>query len=158
MTTKTSSVAGIPLPLIITAGALLVLPPALLSLGLTMTSATEVVIYAILSHADYLQAEYPRKSRLDKTLYACDELCGFIVACALMRPERLVGMTAKSVRKKMKQASFAASVSRDDIIRGAADLGVDLDEHINFVISHLQPMAEELDLLPVTGSSSPEAG
>jgi putative nucleotidyltransferase with HDIG domain len=118
----------------------------------------EVVIYAILSHADYLQAEYPRKSRLDKTLYACDELCGFIVACALMRPERLVGMTAKSVRKKMKQASFAASVSRDDIIRGAADLGVDLDEHINFVISHLQPMAEELDLLPVTGSSSPEAG
>lgn len=118
----------------------------------------EVVIYAILSHADYLQAEYPRKSRLDKTLYACDELCGFIVACALMRPERLVGMTAKSVRKKMKQASFAASVSRDDIIRGAADLGVDLDEHINFVISHLQPMAEELDLLPVTGTSSPEAG
>ena len=61
-------------------------------------------------------------------------------------------------RKKMKQASFAASVSRDDIIRGAADLGVDLDEHINFVISHLQPIAEELDLLPVTGTSSPEAG
>ncbi|MEY3175409.1 MAG: hypothetical protein RLZZ436_3323 [Planctomycetota bacterium] len=110
----------------------------------------EELIYAILSHADYLQADYPRKSRLDKTLYACDELCGFLVACALMRPERLAGMTAKSVRKKMKQASFAAAVSRDDILRGAADLGVDLDEHINFLISALQPLAADLDLLPTT--------
>lgn len=113
----------------------------------------EELIYAILSHADYLQQDYPRRSRLDKTLYACDELCGFLVACALMRPERLSGMTAKSVRKKMKQASFAAAVSRDDIIRGAADLQVDLDEHISFLIAALQPLAAELDLLPVAGDA-----
>lgn len=118
---------------------------------------SEELIYAILSHADYLQADYPRKSRLDKTLYACDELCGFIVACALMRPERLAGMTAKSVRKKMKQASFAAAVSRDDIIRGAADLGVDLDEHITFLIAALQPLAAELDLLPAISEGGGEA-
>ena len=103
------------------------------------------VIYAIKSHADYL-TDCPRISRLDKTLYACDELSGFIVACALMRPERLNGMEPKSVRKKMKQASFAAAVNRDDIIRGAADLGVDLDEHIAFVIAALQPIAAELGL------------
>jgi putative nucleotidyltransferase with HDIG domain len=107
----------------------------------------EDVIYAIKSHADYL-TDCPRISRLDKTLYACDELCGFVVACALMRPGRLDGMTPKSVRKKMKQPSFAAAVNRDDIIRGAADLGVDLDEHIAFVISALQPIAADLDLLP----------
>jgi putative nucleotidyltransferase with HDIG domain len=107
------------------------------------------VIYAIKSHADYL-TDCPRVSRLDKTLYACDELCGFIVACALMRPERLEGLAPKSVRRKMKQASFAAAVNRDDIIRGAADLGVDLDEHIAFVIAALQPIAAEIDLLPVT--------
>ena len=103
------------------------------------------VIYAIKSHADYLP-DCPRVSRLDKTLYACDELCGFIVACALMRPERLNGMKPKSVRKKMKQLSFAAAVNRDDITRGAADLGVDLDEHITFVIAALQPIAAELGL------------
>jgi predicted hydrolase (HD superfamily) len=70
-----------------------------------------------------------------------------------MRPERLDGMTAKSVRKKMKQASFAAAVSRDDIVRGAADLGVDLDEHINFLIAALQPLAADLDLLPAAPQS-----
>ncbi len=105
------------------------------------------VIYAIKSHADYL-TDCPRVSRLDKTLYACDELCGFIVACALMRPARLDGMEPKSVRKKMKQLSFAAAVNRDDITRGAADLGVELDEHIAFVIAALQPIAAELDLVP----------
>jgi putative nucleotidyltransferase with HDIG domain len=106
----------------------------------------EEVIYAILSHADYLQDQYPRKSLLDKTLYACDELCGFITACALVRPERLNGMKASSVRKKMKQPSFAAAVNRDDIVRGAADLGVDLDAHIDFCIAALQPIAGELGL------------
>lgn len=109
------------------------------------------VIYAIKSHADYL-TDCPRVSRLDKTLYACDELCGFLVACALMRPARLDGMAAKSVRKKMKQASFAAAVNRDDITRGAADLGVDLDEHITFCIAALQPIAAELDLIPEAGA------
>lgn len=111
------------------------------------------VIYAIKSHADYL-TDCPRISRLDKTLYACDELCGFLVACALMRPARLDGMGAKSVRKKMKQASFAAAVNRDDITRGAADLGVDLDEHITFCIAALQPIAAELDLIPEAGAST----
>lgn len=105
----------------------------------------EDVIYAIKSHADYL-TDCPRVSRLDKTLYACDELCGFIMACALVRPERLEGLTPKSVRKKMKQPSFAAAVKRDDITRGADDLGVDLDEHIAFVIAALQPIAADLGL------------
>lgn len=108
----------------------------------------EGAIYAILSHADYLQAEYPRKSALDKTLYACDELCGFITACALVRPERLSGLKASSVRKKMKQASFAAAVNREDIVRGAADLGVELDAHIDFCIAALQPIAGDLGLAP----------
>ena len=97
------------------------------------------VIYAIKSHADYL-TDCPRVSRLDKTLYACDELSGFVTAVALMRPEGFVGMQASSVKKKMKQKGFAAAVSRDDIIRGAADLGVDLDEHIQFVIEALKPL------------------
>ena len=113
----------------------------------------EDVIYAIKSHADYL-TDCPRVSRMDKTLYACDELCGFIVACALMRPGRLEGMSSKSVRKKMKQASFAAAVNRDDITRGALDLGVELDEHIAFVISALQPIAAELDLVPESGAGA----
>lgn len=97
----------------------------------------EEVIYAIKSHADYL-TDCPRRSRLDKTLYACDELCGFIVACAHVRPQRLEGLTAASVKKKLKQPSFAAAVNRDDITRGAADLGVDLDEHITHCIAALQ--------------------
>ncbi len=103
------------------------------------------VIYAIKSHADYL-TDCPRISRLDKTLYACDELAGFITACAWVRPERLGGMTPASVKKKLKAKAFAASVNRDDITRGAADLGVELDEHIGFVIGALQPVADELGL------------
>jgi putative nucleotidyltransferase with HDIG domain len=103
------------------------------------------VIYAIKSHADYL-TDCPRVSRLDKTLYACDELCGFITACALVRPTRLEDLTAKSVRKKMKTPAFAANVNRDDITRGAADLGVDLDEHITFCIEAMQGIAGELVL------------
>lgn len=106
----------------------------------------EDVIYAIKSHADYLQHECPRVSRLDKTLYACDELCGFLTACARVRPERLAGMTASGVKKKLKQPSFAAAVNRDDIVRGAADLGVDLDAHIEFCITALQGIAGKLGL------------
>lgn len=101
------------------------------------------VIYAIKSHADYLP-DVPRVSRLDKTLYACDELCGFITACALVRPGRLEGLTASSVKKKLKQLSFAAAVKRDDVYRGAEDLGVDLDEHINFCVAAMQTIANEL--------------
>jgi putative nucleotidyltransferase with HDIG domain len=103
------------------------------------------VIYAIKSHADYL-TDCPRVSRLDKALYACDELCGFITACALVRPTRLQGLEPKSVRKKLKQVSFAANVNRDDITRGAADFGVDLDEHIAFCIAAMQANAASLGL------------
>jgi putative nucleotidyltransferase with HDIG domain len=103
------------------------------------------VIYAIKSHADYLP-DCPRVSRIDKALYACDELAGFITACAYVRPEGIVGMTASSVKKKLKQKSFAAAVNRDDINRGAADLGVELDEHIQFVIDAMAERVDELGL------------
>ena len=105
------------------------------------------VIYAIKSHADYLP-DCPRVSRLDKTLYACDELAGFISACAKVRPEGIAGMEARSVKKKLKSAGFAAAINRDDITRGAADLGVDLDEHIQFVIDAMAAKSEELGLGP----------
>ncbi|MDG2382761.1 MAG: HDIG domain-containing protein [Pirellulaceae bacterium] len=101
------------------------------------------VIYAIKSHADYLP-DCPRNSALDKTLYACDELAGFVTATARIRPEGLQGMKAKSVKKKLKQKSFAAAVNRDDILRGAEDLGEPLDEHIQFVIDAMTPIAAEL--------------
>lgn len=105
------------------------------------------VIYAIKSHADYLE-DCPRVSLLDKTLYACDELAGFISACALVRPDGIHGMQPKSVRKKMKQASFAAKINRDDIVRGAEDLGVDLNEHIQFVIDAMAQHSDSLGLTP----------
>lgn len=113
------------------------------------------IIYAIKSHADYL-ADCPRVALLDKALYACDELCGFITACALVRPQRLEGLEARSVRKKLRQATFAAAVNRDDIVRGAADLGVDLDEHITFCIEAMRGVAEELGL-EASGSGQREA-
>jgi len=113
----------------------------------------EDVIYAIKSHADYLE-DCPRVSLLDKALYACDELCGFITACALVRPTRLEGLKAKSVRKKMKQPSFAAAVNREDIVRGAEDFGVELNEHINFCIAAMQEIADELGLAAPGDSDS----
>jgi predicted hydrolase (HD superfamily) len=85
---------------------------------------------------------------MDKVLYACDELAGFITACAMVRPERIHGMRAKSVRKKMKQKAFAAAVNRDDILRGVEELGVDLGEHVQFVIDAMAEIAEELGLSP----------
>lgn len=105
----------------------------------------EEVVHAIKSHADYV-TDCRRESLLDKALYACDELEGFISACAMVRPDGIVGMKPKSVRKKMKQKSFAAAVDRDDIARGAEELGVDLNEHIQFVIDALTPHAETLGL------------
>ncbi len=114
----------------------------------------DFVIYAIKSHADYLP-DCPRVSRLDKALYACDELAGFCTAAAMVRPERIVGMKASSVRKKMKTKGFAAAVNRDDIVRGAADLGVDLDEHIQFVIDAMFGIAGELGLEPLKSDPAP---
>ncbi|MGE0756571.1 MAG: HD domain-containing protein [Pirellulaceae bacterium] len=103
------------------------------------------VIYAIKSHADYLP-DCPRLTRLDKALYACDELAGFITACAMVRPEGIQGLQASSVKKKMKQKSFAAAVSRDDMHRGAEDLGVPWDDHIQFVADAMAAIADELGL------------
>lgn len=103
------------------------------------------VIYAIKSHADYLE-DCPRISAMDKTLYACDELAGFIAAVAKVRPSGMQGMKPKSVRKKLKQKSFAAAVNRDDITNGAEDLGVDLNEHIQCVIDAMTDIAEKLGL------------
>ncbi|MDP6444145.1 MAG: HDIG domain-containing protein [Pirellulaceae bacterium] len=112
---------------------------------LTERGYSDEIIYAIKSHADYLE-DCPRVSTLDKALYACDELAGFITAVAMVRPEGINGMKAKSVRKKMKQKSFAAKVNRDDIIRGAEDFGVELNEHIQFVIDAMAANAEQLGL------------
>ena len=106
----------------------------------------EDVLHAIKGHADYL--DVPRDTLMSRTLYAVDELSGFIVACALMRPEGLENMKAKSVRKKMKQKSFAAGVNRDDIVRGAEELGVDLGEHIEFVADALRERSDELGFMP----------
>ena len=100
---------------------------------------------AILSHADY--SGVTRESPMEKALFACDELAGFITATALVKPNKaLAEVDAKSVRKRMKDKAFARSVSRDDIINGAADLGIDLDEHITFCVEAMKTIAPELGL------------
>jgi putative nucleotidyltransferase with HDIG domain len=105
----------------------------------------EDMVRAVLSHAD--RGGVPRESPLEKTLFACDELAGFITAVALVKPGKsLAEVDAKSVRKKMKDKAFARSVSRDDIVNGARELGVDLDEHIAFCIEAMKPVAAELGL------------
>ena len=109
------------------------------------------VIHAILSHADYLADQHPRTHLLDKALYACDELAGFVSACSMVRPNGVTDLTASSVKKKLKAKGFARNVNRDDITRGAADFGVELTEHIQFVIDAMKPHAETLGLLRGTG-------
>jgi len=104
----------------------------------------EEVVETVLSHANHLNL--PRDTPLKKTLFACDELSGFIHACALVRPTGLDGLEPKSVRKKLKQPSFASGVSREDVYEGAEKLGVELDEHIANVVAALQPIAGELGL------------
>ena len=106
----------------------------------------EELIGAILSHAEWNVEEYPRDSDLRKTLFAVDELCGFLTAAALVRPERLRGMKPKSVKKKLKTKSFAASVSRDDIRKGAELIGLELDDHINNCVAAMEAIASELGL------------
>jgi putative nucleotidyltransferase with HDIG domain len=110
---------------------------------LTELGYPEDVIYAIKSHADYLP-DCPRISRLDKTLYACDELTGFILAVAMVRPEGLQGMRAQSIKKKMKQKAFAAAVSREELLHAAEDLGEPFDEHVQRVIDAMVDIASEL--------------
>lgn len=114
----------------------------------------EDVIYAIKSHADYLP-DCPRVHAIDKALYACDELAGIITATALVRPNGVTDLTASSVKKKLKSKGFARTVRREDIERGAADFGVDLTEHIQFVIDAMKPHAAELGLLTGAGAEEP---
>jgi putative nucleotidyltransferase with HDIG domain len=104
------------------------------------------VIDAVAGHAEFLGV--PRETPLAKTLFAVDELSGFIAACALVRPTGIEGMTPKSVRKKLKQPSFAAGVDRDQVHRGAEELGVDFDQHVAFVIEAMADRADELGLAP----------
>lgn len=106
------------------------------------------IVGAILSHAHWNLDEYPRDTPLRKTLFAVDELCGFIYACALVRPERLVGLTPKSVKKKLKTKAFAAAVSREDVHSGAELLGLPLDDHISNCVAAMQAVQNELGLTP----------
>jgi putative nucleotidyltransferase with HDIG domain len=102
------------------------------------------VIDAVAGHATFL--EVPRETDMAKALFAVDELSGFIAACALVRPTGIEGMKPKSVKKKLKQPSFAAGVNRDEVRQGADELGVDFDEHVAFVIAAMEERAEELGL------------
>jgi predicted hydrolase (HD superfamily) len=104
------------------------------------------VIDAVAGHAEFLGV--PRETPLAKTLFAVDEVSGFIAACALVRPTGIEGMTPKSVRKKLKAPSFAAGVDRDQVRRGAEELGVDFDQHVAFVIEAMAERADELGLAP----------
>jgi putative nucleotidyltransferase with HDIG domain len=105
----------------------------------------DAVVHAILAHADY--SGYPRVSLLDRALYGCDELSGFVTACALVRPGKAIaGLETSSVKKKLKDKAFARTVNRDDVYRGAIELAVDLDEHIGFVVQALTAVAPRLGL------------
>src|SRR3954454_10781153 len=104
----------------------------------------EEVVVTVLSHAEHLGL--PRDTLLKKALFACDELSGFVHACGLVRPTGLDGLEPKSVKKKLKQPSFAAGVNRDEVQQGAELLELDLDEHIRNVVAALQPIAPELGL------------
>ena len=104
----------------------------------------EEVVEGVLSHAEHLGL--PRDTLLKKTLFACDELSGFVHACGLVRPTGLDGLEPKSVKKKLKQPSFASGVNRDEVQQGAELLDIELDEHIRNVIAALQPIAGDLGL------------
>ena len=107
----------------------------------------EDIRYAILCHAPFLGLEY--HSKMDRAIYACDELSGFVTACALVKPDKsLSSVEPASVRKKMKDKAFARAVNRDDLVNGAADLGVELDEHIRFIAEALKPVAAQLGINP----------
>jgi len=104
----------------------------------------EEVVETVLSHAEHLGM--PRDTLLKRALFACDEMSGFIHACALVRPTGLEGLEPKSVKKKLKQPSFAAGVHRDEVYKGADNLGVELDDHICTIVGALQPISAELGL------------
>lgn len=107
----------------------------------------EDIRYAILCHAPFLGLQYT--SKMDRAIFASDELSGFVTACALVKPDKsLSSVEPASVRKKMKDKAFARAVNRDDLVKGAADLGVELDEHIRFVAEALKPVALQLGVTP----------
>src|SRR6202049_3564504 len=115
----------------------------------------EQIIYAILAHNDLNLATHPRSTLLAHALYACDEVTGMVTATALVRPTKsILGLEVSSVRKKMKTKGFAAGVNREDLVNGAAELGVDLDEHIAFVIEAMSSIAPTLGLAGVTETAS----
>ncbi|HEV2818871.1 MAG TPA: HD domain-containing protein [Solirubrobacteraceae bacterium] len=124
--------------------------------------APEEMVRAIGSHATYMGLS--RDSPMEKALFAVDELSGFLVACAYVRPEGIRGLTPKSVKKKLKQPSFAAAVNRDEVRGGAEELGVDFDDHVQFVVAALEEHAKELGLQDGadegdrTGAHAGEAG
>jgi predicted hydrolase (HD superfamily) len=105
---------------------------------------SEEIRNAILGHATYTNV--PRVTKMAKTLYAVDELSGFITACALVRPNKIADLEASSVKKKMKDKAFAKNVNREDILKGAEELGVNLDEHIHFTIDAMRAIAQDLGL------------
>ena len=116
------------------------------------------IIYAILAHNDLNHDMHPRRDLLSKALYACDEITGMITATALVRPNKsILGLEVSSVRKKMKSKGFAAGVNREDVLQGAAELGVDLDEHITFVIQAMSSVAETLGLAGIPEQQSERA-
>jgi predicted hydrolase (HD superfamily) len=100
------------------------------------------LVRAVASHADFMGV--PRETSMEKALYAVDELSGFVLACAYVRPDGLTGMAPKSVKKKLKQPSFAAAVGREELRRGAEELGVDFDEHVQVVVGALEAQEDEL--------------
>jgi putative nucleotidyltransferase with HDIG domain len=115
----------------------------------------EEVVRGVASHADFLAV--PRESLMERALFAVDELCGFIAACAYVRPAGIHGLTPKSVRKKLKQPSFAAAIHREELREGADQLGVEFDEHVAFVIAALEPHATELGLDGEPGAAAAAA-
>lgn len=118
--------------------------PRLIMEELRSREAPEEMVRAIGSHATYMGLS--RNSPMERTLFAVDELSGFLLACAYVRPEGIRGLTPKSVKKKLKQPSFAAAVNRDEVREGAEELGVEFDEHVRFVVAALEEHAEELGL------------
>jgi putative nucleotidyltransferase with HDIG domain len=118
--------------------------PRTIMAELERRDAAPEIVRAIASHASYLGVA--PQSPMERTLVAVDELCGFLVACAYVRPEGIHGLTPKSVKKKLKQPSFAAAVSREDVRGGAEQLGTGFDEHVAFVIAALEARADELGL------------
>jgi len=127
--------------------------PRTIMAELQTRDAPPEMVHAIAAHADFLGV--PAETDLDRTLLAVDELCGFLVACAWVRPEGIHGLTPKSVKKKLKQPSFAAAVNRDDVRGGADQLGAGFDAHVAFVIAALEARAGELGLHG-RGATQPE--